>query len=384
LRVEQVFSAALAALLPLGLPPRLALGVSGGADSTALALLAHEYCRSRRGAVLALIADHGLRPEAGREARLTAGRLAERGIPSRILPLGLSPGSGLQHRARQARQTALGQAAAAGGFLYLALGHHSADQEETVAMRARRGPGGGEGMPGWAARGEVVLLRPLLGVAPAALRGYLLSRGMRWVEDPSNESRAFERVRIRQDGEGIPPAGPAARQEQEEEAASFLAARAQLFPEGYAVLDAESAPPAALAAVIRTIGGGLYPPRRAAVRRLAAGLRPATLGGVRILPAGRLGPGWLLAREPAACAAPVEAACHARWDDRFTLVEEVPEGLSLGALGDDSARVPPFNGLPRLILRALPALRGEGGGLRFPAPARFEPRLPAAPRPFQP
>ncbi len=381
--VKAAFAAALARLLPPGLPPRLAVGVSGGADSTALALLAHDYCVPRGGAVLTLIADHGLRAELGDEARLTAARLAGRGIESRVLTLGLSPGPAMQERARQARHEALARAAAGAGFLYLALGHHLADQHETVAMRARRGPGGAEGMAAWRARNEVVLICPLLDIPPAALRDFLRGQGMDWVEDPSNQAQKFERVRIRMEGEGLAPSGAAERAAREREVAAFLARHARLYPEGYAVLDVGALPPAALGVLIRTIGGRLYAPRQEALLRLAAQLRPATLGGVRIAQAGRLGPGWLLAREPAACAPSIPATSHALWDGRFTLTTPPPGAASFGALGRDAASFHGFNGLPSLVLRAMPAMRDAQGALFFPAPARFTPPMPATARPFQ-
>ncbi len=380
--VSTVFAAALARLLPPGLPPRLALGVSGGADSTALALLARDYCLPRGGAVLGLIADHGLRAESGQEARLTAARLAARGVESQVLALSLPPGPAMQARARTARHAALAAAAQAAGFLYLALGHHQADQHETVAMRARRGPGGAEGMSAWSARNGVILLRPLLGIPPAALRDFLREQGMEWVEDPSNQARQFERVRIRLDGEGLAPSGAVERAARDEEVAGFLARHARLYPEGYAVLEAASAPPAALAALIRTIAGRLYAPRQESLLRLAATLCPATLGGVRVAPAGRLGPGWLLAREPAACAPPVPATSHALWDGRFTLTALVPGAVSFGALGRDAAFFHGFSGLPSLVLRGLPALRDAQGRPVFPAPALFTPPMPATTRPF--
>ncbi|MDE1906405.1 MAG: tRNA lysidine(34) synthetase TilS [Rhodospirillales bacterium] len=369
-------------LLPQAGVPRMAVAVSGGADSTALALLTQEYCQTRGGAVLALIAEHGLREESANEARLTASRLGARGIESRILELNLCHGPAMQERARYARHNALAEAAVKAGFLYLALGHHQDDQHETVAMRARRGPGGTEGMASWSARNEVVLIRPLLGIRSAALRDYLREVGMEWVEDPSNQSIKFERVRVRQAGEGLPPGDVVGRVAVELETADFIARHARLYPEGYAVLDAAAAPQAALSVLLRTIGGRAYSPRQEAVHRLAACLRPATLGGVRIAPAGRLGPGWLLAREPAACAPPVPAASHVVWDERFVLTE--PHGMvSFGALGHDAAKFRGFGGLPSFVLRSLPALRDAQGGVIFPAPALFCPPMPATPRPFQ-
>ncbi len=369
-------------LLPQAEAPRVAVAVSGGADSTALALLTQEHCQRRGGAVLALIADHGLREESGEEARLTASRLAARGIESRILELSLCHGPAMQERARHARHNALAQAAAGAGFLHLALGHHQDDQNETVAMRARRGPGGAEGIAGWSARNEVVLIRPLLDIRAAALRDYLRDAGMEWVEDPSNQSTKFERVRVRQASAGVAPGNAAGRVAQELEAADFLARHARLYPEGYAVLHANAAPQAALSALLRTIGGHEYAPRQEAVSRIALCLRPATLGGVRIALAGRLGPGWLLTREPAACAPPVAAVSHAFWDGRFVLNE--PLGMaSFGALGQDAALFRGFGGLPSLVLRGLPALRDASGNVIFPAPAIFHPPMPATTRPFQ-
>ena len=53
------------ALGPFEPAPRIAAGVSGGADSMALALLADAWARERGGSLLALIVDHGLRAESG-------------------------------------------------------------------------------------------------------------------------------------------------------------------------------------------------------------------------------------------------------------------------------------------------------------------------------
>jgi tRNA(Ile)-lysidine synthase len=365
--------------------PRLAVAVSGGADSSALALLAQGWAAARGGDILALIVDHGLRPNAAVEAALTASRLQACGIASRVLTLSDLHGPGLQERARAARYEILGRAARAAGRPHLLLGHHAADQAETVAMRAARGTGGAEGMPAWSARQDVILLRPLLGVMPDALRGYLRALGVEWVEDPSNLSRRFERVRFRQDG--VAPAATAAavaaRRAREMEAAAFLAEAATFRGQGFVRLDAPTAPPLALAALLRSIGGAMHKPRQAAVAALAHKLRPATLGGVRIMPAGRLGSGWLLCREPAACAPPIEARASVIWDRRFRLDMPPPPGSRLGALGADAPRFRKFNGLPTIVLRTMPCLRGPAdAALMFPVQAQFLPPAPVTSLPF--
>ncbi|UNE53986.1 tRNA lysidine(34) synthetase TilS [Bartonella machadoae] len=45
---------------------------------------------------------------------------------------------------------------------------------------------------------EIRLIRPLLGVKRQTLRTYLHLKGKRWIDDPTNEDRNFERVRVRQ------------------------------------------------------------------------------------------------------------------------------------------------------------------------------------------
>ncbi len=361
---------------PFGPSPKLAVGCSGGADSTALALLARDWAAADGGTVLALIVDHGLREDSAGEAARTARLLAGRGIAAKILPLaGLPTGPKLQESARAARHASLAAAARDAGCLFLLLGHHAADQAETVAMRAARGQSGLEGIAGFSARRDVVLLRPLLGVAPAALRDFLRSLDIGWIEDPSNKNPKFERVRIRQAGKSAMAADPASRQALEREVADFLARHAVLRQEGFAILAASSAPPAALAALLRVIGGRLYAPDQQAVGSLAAQLRPATLGGVRIALAGRLGPGWLLAREPAGCAQPMPAAAGALWDNRFRLARAAP-GFIFGALGPDAARFRKSSTLPSLVLRAMPCLR-RGAETVFPAPCHFTPPAPA-------
>jgi tRNA(Ile)-lysidine synthase len=383
LQLTEAFFAALDRLGPYGPVPRLAVAVSGGADSMALALLADHWCRQRGGRLTAIIVDHGLRENAAAEAGTTAARLEVRGIAARIITLSsLHPGAAMQERARAARYDALAEAAREAGCIHLLLGHHAADQAETVAMRAARGPHGLEGMAAWTARADVLVLRPLLGFNPAQLRDYLRKQGMEWVEDPSNADPKFERVRLRLAGADVAPASPVARQADERAAAEFLARHATMRPEGFAVIHADATPPSALAALLRMLGGKEFAPARDAVAALAADMRPATIGGVRIAAAGRYGPGWLLAREPAACAPPVPAMDGAVWDRRFRLRAAAEPGMMLGALGGEATKFRQSLDLPGFILHAMPCLRGPAGGLTFPAPVIFTPPAPATSHPF--
>jgi tRNA(Ile)-lysidine synthase len=400
--LRQVFAAFMAGAGASRYP---AVAVSGGADSLCLAVLACEW-----GDPLALIVDHGLRPDSPAEAALTASRLAALGIASRILMLqGLQSGSGLAARARAARYAALNAAAREAGRVDLLLGHHRRDQAETVLMR-RLSNSGVAGLAGMAAITETIdlrLLRPLLTLPPGALRGHLRAAGIAWVEDPSNQSPAALRARLRAglddpEGDGARVKTLAAeasghavsRAEEDRRCAVELADRASIFPEGYAILSPGPLSPAALGALIRAVGGGPYLAASAGLLRLASDPRPAVLGGVRLMPAGKHGPGWLLVREAQAMAPPVPARAGTLWDRRFLIERDAADGAMIGAVGHEAALLRKHSFLPAAVLQTLPALRLAGALVEVPhigyraqsGSARmavsFAPATPAAGAPF--
>jgi tRNA(Ile)-lysidine synthase len=381
----------------------------------ALALLAAEWARARGGRLTALVVDHALRRGSDAEAALVCDRLAQQGIPARLLSLhGIAHGPALAERARQARHAALEDACAEAGILHLLLGHHAADQAETVAMRMldRSGPAGLAGMAALSETRAVRRLRPLLAIPPGRLRASLRAAGVAWVEDPSNADPAALRVRLRRlrgdaAGDGVATRAAVAaaalrgtqRAATERASAAELAARASIHPEGYAVLLPGPIAPTALASLVRMLAGERYAPALHQVEPLAAAPRPATLAGVRIMAAGRLRPGaWLLVREAAAMAPPVPARAGAIWDGRFRLAAgaHLPEGAMLGALGDAAAALRAASPLPAAVLRTLPALRLHGTLFAVPylrysvveqrsLPALvFDPAVPAAGSPFVP
>lgn len=412
--INAAFATAMAQLGPFEPAPCLAVGVSGGADSMALAVLAARWARARGGSIIGLIVDHRLRPESGAEAGITATRLRELGLPAQILVLTqLGNGPALAERARIARYIALKEACAAKGALHLLLGHHAGDQAETVVQRAMRGSHS-SGLAGMAALVEsatVRLLRPLLGFAPEDLRTFLRSAGVAWVEDPSNRDPRAMRPRLRAslgrrpaaacDIRAISQAAWQAgrtRAEDDLRAAEALARWVMLRPEGFATLPADRIPLAVMRALIQMIAGAPYPPGPGAVGALAAAPAPATVAGVRLLPAGRLGGGLLMVREAAAMEGAVAAVPGACWDGRFRIgrAATLRPGLSLEALGRHAARFRSRIGLPSAVLRTLPALWADGTlvavpHLQYPdtdalarVPITFAPRQPACGAPFIP
>lgn len=396
------FAALMAAVGPFGRERRVAVAVSGGADSMALALLLAGW-----GKPAALIVDHGLRPESGDEAARTAARLAELGIAARVLPLsGLARGPALAERARTARYAALTAACRNAGLADLLLAHHAQDQAETLLLRqdAGSGPAGLAGMAP-VTHGEAVrLLRPLLAVASIRLRATLRRAGASWVEDPTNTDPATPRARLRAafargDAAPVPDLCQAAqrhgaaRREREAATADELARQVSLSPDGIAAIAGPAISAAALSALIWTVSGARHPPGTAAVARLAGRLRPATLHGAALLPTPG---GWLVGREAAAQAGAVPAQAGAVWDRRFRLLAAPPDDGTLGPLGGDAARLRRWSDLPAALLRTLPAVRCSYGlfavpGLSYPdrdtcraVPIAFCPPRPAAPAPFAP
>ena len=384
----------MAPLGPFGASPRLAVGVSGGPHSLALALLAQDFARARGGDALALVVDHGLRAASPAEAAWTVRTLAERGIASRVLTLALAPGPAVQERARQGRLAALLAACAEQGRPWLLLGQHRMDQAETLLFRALRGsgPAGLAGMAMLRPAAEALILRPLLGMPPVRLEALLRRCGLAPLRDPSNTDPRFTRARLRAaladpDGTGVGTAALAEaamafarrRARQEAAVAERLAAAVALQPEGWARLDAmalgrDAVGQAALAALLRLLSGAEHAPQAASVAALLE-RGQGTLHGVA----------WkdgVLCREPAACAPSVPAVPGALWDRRWRLAAAPCPGLRWGALGHAASRLDRVarRGLPARVLAGLPALwRGKevagvpGLALGLPAEASFAP-----------
>ncbi|HEV7289037.1 tRNA lysidine(34) synthetase TilS [Sphingomonas sp.] len=175
---------------------RIALAVSGGADSMAMLLLAATACPGR---VVAATVDHGLRPEAADEAAMVAGVCARLGVPHVTLtPAEPITGSSLQGRARAARYAALFAWMRRANACALLTAHHADDQAETLLMRLNRASGVA-GLSGIRPirSDEFPVLRPLLGWRRAALRDIVAAAGAPWVDDPSNADPHHDRTRIR-------------------------------------------------------------------------------------------------------------------------------------------------------------------------------------------
>ena len=178
----------------------LAIAVSGGVDSMALAWIAKAWQRESGCHLTALTVDHGLRSGSDQEARRVAAWMADWGLPHHILRWnGERPAAGIQDAARQARYELLTDWCRINSADALLVAHTLEDQAETFLMRLLRGSGV-DGLAGMRAASMVnglPLLRPLLGVAKSDLKNELRNVDQDWIEDPSNQDERFTRVRVR-------------------------------------------------------------------------------------------------------------------------------------------------------------------------------------------
>ena len=158
----------------------LALGVSGGPDSVAMALLADE-------AGLDFViwhVHHGLRPEADDDADLVAKLAAALGRRCEVRSVDVAPGPGLEARARAARYEALPDD--------VCVAHTADDRAETVLFNLLRGAG-----PAGVAAPFDRVHRPLLKVRRHETRALCDAGGVEVVDDRMNDDESFTRVALR-------------------------------------------------------------------------------------------------------------------------------------------------------------------------------------------
>jgi tRNA(Ile)-lysidine synthase len=182
--------------------PALVVAVSGGPDSIALMLLAARWRKSLAHGprLIAVTVDHGLRPEAAREARDVKRLAGSLDVPHRTMRwTGPKPKTGLPAAARDARYRLLLRAARATGATHVLTAHTRDDQAETLLMRLLRGSGiaGLSAMAGETEREGISLSRPLLDVPKSRLIATLKRARVSFADDPTNRDTAFTRPRLR-------------------------------------------------------------------------------------------------------------------------------------------------------------------------------------------
>ncbi len=377
--------------------PQIAVAVSGGGDSLALALLMQEWIKARAGRMLALTVDHGLRPEAAAEALAVQALFGHHGIEHRILHwAGEKPATHIQERARAARYKLLSTACHAEGISVLAVAHNREDQIETFWMRLAHG----SGLDGLAAMARdheyqgLHIIRPLLEFSREELRDTCHHYGVDWIEDPSNRQQKYLRPRLRafEDllaAEGLSPERLAltlqkleeGRQALQSVAAAAFQDSTVIHEEGYITLTRpkwHSHPRdirrRMLALALKKFSPDDYPPEHEAMEDLIQAMdRPAfsgrTLHGCEIIP--QKDGDFLICREAAAAEKDLPASAGLVWDRRFLLSGTGGESLTIGALREDGLAalrqtlskehpaLQKIEALPFKVRKTLPTLRHD-------------------------
>ena len=179
---------------------RLAVGVSGGADSLCLTLFLADWAKKNGKEFVALTVNHKLRAIADTEAQSVHDFLSKRGIDHVILTNTQSiPATGLEAYARRVRYDLLTAYCRQNQINTLFLAHHAGDQAETFLLRLSKKSGltGLKAMTPETRYGTVRICRPFLKLSKNMITQTLISKGISWVEDEMNQDVHYERVRWR-------------------------------------------------------------------------------------------------------------------------------------------------------------------------------------------
>ena len=188
---------------------RVCVALSGGADSTALLLLAHAANALPRQALgvglSAVHVNHSLRgAESDGDQAFVEALCEQLNLPLHVFCVDTEARTrthreSLEEAARTLRYECFGKLLAGGDATHILTAHTLDDQAETVLMKLLRGAWL-EGLAGISPvlklpAGEI--LRPLLSTRHDDLRSFLTERNQPWREDSSNADERFTRNRLR-------------------------------------------------------------------------------------------------------------------------------------------------------------------------------------------
>lgn len=184
-----------------GEAPLLLVGLSGGADSLALAATLAHFARRGELRVGAVVVNHQLQDGSAQAASRAAEQARELGLePVLIETVTVDTSTeGPEKAAQLARYGAFERAVTATGARALALAHTRDDQAETVLLGLARGSGTRSlaGMPQVRVDENVTYLRPLLNITRAQVEDICEAEGLEPWHDPTNNDQTMMRAKVR-------------------------------------------------------------------------------------------------------------------------------------------------------------------------------------------
>ena len=176
---------------------KVCIGVSGGADSLALAAAAKLESKNFSIDLVAVIVDHGLQANSAEIAEFTKQQLIKLGFEDIFVGrASVQITDGLEASARRARYKVFQQAIETYGPNTFLLGHTKNDQAEGVLLGLARG----SGTKSLSGMQEVsgIFVRPLLGIDRATTEIACHESNIEYWVDPHNSNQDFTRVRVRE------------------------------------------------------------------------------------------------------------------------------------------------------------------------------------------
>lgn len=189
--------------MPEGSP--VLVGLSGGADSTALLHLLCRYARETGAEISAAHVNHGIRgEEADRDeefCRLLAQRLGVRFFSERfnVPEIAESTGESIETAARRIRYEYFDRLMKEHGIKQLATAHNADDNLETVIFNIARGTGLGGicGIPNCRPAENGWVVRPILNMEKSEIIEYCHNNSLSFVTDSTNTDTDYTRNKIR-------------------------------------------------------------------------------------------------------------------------------------------------------------------------------------------
>ena len=177
------------------------MAVSGGADSTALAVLMAELRQNHGFETVMLHVDHGIRPDSGDDATFVRHLAQQLKMPFRCTRVTVvrRRGESLEMAARRERLAFFAHMTKRLKLDAIATGHHADDVAETFLMRLARGsgPAGLAGLKQISKVDGITFIRPLLNLRDADLKSFLRQRDIPWREDSTNADTSILRNKVR-------------------------------------------------------------------------------------------------------------------------------------------------------------------------------------------
>ena len=193
----QIRLAVRAELTDLSAGDTILVAVSGGADSLALAAGLLTEAKEKAIRPIAVIIDHALQPNSADVAMNTKAELAKAGYTNiEIKRIKVEITDGMEASARRARYAALNEIAESTNAVAIFLGHTRDDQAETVLLGLARGSGT-RSLSGMAERIDKYR-RPLLSITRSQTEAACKEVGIKYWNDPHNQSMEYARVRVRE------------------------------------------------------------------------------------------------------------------------------------------------------------------------------------------